>query len=65
MHLLKMIVKAAGKKGVPQGGVISPLLSNLYLNAVDRMLQKARHHSTRKIYSPSIVSVRANRWLTD
>ena len=27
MHLLKMIVKATGKKGVPQGGVISPLLS--------------------------------------
>src|SRR5713101_8614247 len=41
MHLLKMIVKATGKKGVPQGGVISPLLSNLYLNEVDRMLEKA------------------------
>ena len=25
MHLLKMILKATGKKGVPQGGVISPL----------------------------------------
>src|SRR4249919_3866011 len=42
MHLLKMIVKATGKKGVPQGGVISPLLSNLYLTEVDRMLEKAR-----------------------
>jgi len=41
MHLLKMILKATGKKGVPQGGVISPLLSNLYLNEVDRMLKKA------------------------
>jgi RNA-directed DNA polymerase len=41
MHLLKMILKATGKKGVPQGGVISPLLSNVYLNEVDRMLEKA------------------------
>src|SRR6202165_560153 len=41
MHLLKMMLKATGEKGVPQGGVISPLLSNLYLNEVDRMLEKA------------------------
>jgi RNA-directed DNA polymerase len=41
LQLLKMILKATGKKGVPQGGVISPLLSNLYLNEVDRMLEKA------------------------
>src|SRR5271169_2382042 len=41
MRLLKRILKATGKKGVPQGGVISPLLSNLYLNEVDRMLEKA------------------------
>jgi RNA-directed DNA polymerase len=41
MHLLKMMLDVTGKKGVPQGGVISPLLSNLYLNEVDRMLEKA------------------------
>src|ERR1039457_315740 len=39
--LLKMILKATGEKGVPQGGVISPVLSNLYLTEVDRMLEKA------------------------
>ena len=40
LHLLKLILKASGKIGVPQGGVISPVLSNLYLNEVDRMLER-------------------------
>jgi RNA-directed DNA polymerase len=40
-RLLKQMLKSTGKKGVPQGGVISPLLSNLYLDEVDRMLEKA------------------------
>src|ERR1700687_2711553 len=53
MHLLKMILKATGKKGVPQGGVISPLLSNLYLNEVDRMLEKAVN-TTRRGKSTSV-----------
>jgi RNA-directed DNA polymerase len=42
LHLLKLILKASGKKGVPQGGVISPVLSNLYLTEVDKMLEKAK-----------------------
>jgi RNA-directed DNA polymerase len=41
MRLVKQILKSTGKKGVPQGGVISPLFSNLYLTEVDRMLEKA------------------------
>jgi RNA-directed DNA polymerase len=47
MALLKAILQATGKRGVPQGGVISPLLSNLYLNEVDRMLEKARQVTRR------------------
>ena len=42
LWLLKLLLKASGKQGVPQGGVISPLLSNLYLNEVDKMLEKAK-----------------------
>ena len=61
---------------MPQGGVISPLLSNLYLNEVDRMLEKAIAITrfgqyTRVEYARFaddmvllIVSVRANPRLT-
>ena len=42
MGLLKKVLKSSGNRGVPQGGVISPLLSNIYLNEVDRILQRAQ-----------------------
>jgi RNA-directed DNA polymerase len=51
MRLLKMILKATGKVGVPQGGVISPMLSNLYLNEVDKMLEKAIETTRYKQYT--------------
>jgi len=35
MHLVKQVIKAAGKIGVPQGGPFSPLAANIYLNEVD------------------------------
>jgi len=36
------MLKVSGKRGGPQGGVISPPLSNIYLNEVDKMLVRAK-----------------------
>jgi len=51
MRLLKLMLTASGKQGVPQGGVASPLLSNIYLNEVDRMLERAKETTRNGKYT--------------
>jgi len=41
MRLLKLMLTVSGKQGVPQGGVISPLLSNVYLHWFDKLFHRA------------------------
>jgi len=45
MWLLRLILKASGKRGLPQGGPLSPVLSNLHLNEVDKMLERAKRRT--------------------
>jgi RNA-directed DNA polymerase len=51
MHLVKGILKASGTKGVPQGGVSSPLLSHLSLTEVDRRLERAKEVTRSGTYT--------------
>jgi len=48
MHLIKMILKSVARTGIAQGGPLSPLLSNIYLNEIDKMLERAKQYTHRK-----------------
>lgn len=50
MHLIKQIIKVAGKIGVPQGGPFSPLAANIYLNEIDWMFDAIRRKTAQGSY---------------
>jgi RNA-directed DNA polymerase len=50
MHLVKQIIKAGGKLGVPQGGPFSPLAANIYLNEVDWFFDAIRRKTAQESY---------------
>jgi group II intron reverse transcriptase/maturase len=50
MRLVKQIIKAAGKVGVPQGGPFSPLAANIYLNDLDWYFDSIRRMTSEGGY---------------
>ena len=62
LGLIKKMLKVSGKQGVAQGSVISPLLANLYLNEVDKMLEKAK--AVTKTH-PVYTNIDYTRWADD
>src|SRR4051812_32080091 len=50
MHLVKQIIQAGGKIGVPQGGPFSPLAANIYLNEVDWIFDTIRRRTAEGDY---------------
>ncbi|NSX83934.1 group II intron reverse transcriptase/maturase, partial [Wolbachia endosymbiont of Atemnus politus] len=61
MRLIKLILKVGGKRGIAQGSPISPLLSNIYLNEVDKMLEKAKEVTKEGKYQ----HIEYARWADD
>jgi group II intron reverse transcriptase/maturase len=50
LHLVKQILKAGGKIGVPRGGPFSPLAANIYLNDVDWYFDAIRRKTAQEPY---------------
>jgi group II intron reverse transcriptase/maturase len=50
MRLVKQIIKAAGSRGVPQGGPFSPLAANIYLNDLDWYFDEIRRKTAEGQY---------------
>jgi group II intron reverse transcriptase/maturase len=50
LHLVKQIIEAGGKVGVPQGGPFSPLAANIYLNEVDWAFDAIRRKTAQGPY---------------
>jgi RNA-directed DNA polymerase len=50
MHLIKQIIKASGRIGVPQGGPFSPLAANIYLTEIDWTFDAIRRKTAQGPY---------------
>jgi RNA-directed DNA polymerase len=61
LWLCKAILKSGGKRGLPQGSVIGPLWANVFLNDIDRMLERAQETTKQGPYE----TVRYTRFADD
>lgn len=61
LWLCKIILKSGGQRGLPQGSVIGPLWANVFLNDIDRMLERAQEATKQGPYE----TVRYTRFADD
>ena len=55
LAMLKQFLKSAGKRGIPQGSPLSPLIANLALTDLDNALDKGRNVTTYVRYLDDMV----------
>jgi len=66
LKMVKRILKGNGKCGLGQGGVLSPLLANLYLNDFDILLETRKYSTSQTTWDRKVYTrLEYARWADD